>query len=160
MYEKLSNKTENLITEDRKKGETLAFNDVYAIRRKNNPHDCGNVLRSNFVRDTDKIMNCPYFVRYQDKTQVFSLVKNDDISRRSLHVQLVSRIARTIGKALNLNTELIEAIALGHDIGHTPFGHTGERILNDLLFAKTGRRFYHNVQSVRVLDSIFPLNLT
>ena len=77
-----------------------------------------------------------------------------------MHVQLVSRTARTIGKALNLNLDLIEAISLGHDIGHTPFGHTGEKFLDELFFANAGRRFNHNIHSVRVLDKIFPLNLS
>jgi dGTPase len=75
-------------------------------------------------------------------------------------VQLVSRIARDIGAALGLNTDLIEAIALGHDIGHAPFGHTGERFLDQLYHAQTGRHFDHNVHSVRVLDGIFRHNLS
>ena len=73
-------------------------------------------LRSQFGRDADRIINCKFFNRGADKTQVFSFRKNDDITRRSSHVQLVSRIARRIGKALRLNLELIEAIAIGHDI--------------------------------------------
>lgn len=131
-----------------------------AVRRNANPHDDGTVWRPAFVRDIDKIMNCPYYNRYADKTQVFSFYKNDDITRRGLHVQLVSRIARTIGGALNLNVDLIEAIALGHDIGHTPFGHAGEEILDELYRRNTGRRFSHNVHSVRVLDRIFPFNIS
>ncbi len=111
-------------------------------------------------RDIDKIMHCPYFSRYADKTQVYSLFKNDDMTRRSLHVQYVSRIARTIGKALRLNSELIEAIALGHDIGHPAFAHTGERLLDRLYYRHTGRRFLHNIQSVRVLDKIHGYNLS
>jgi dGTPase len=91
---------------------------------------------------------------------VFSLIKNDDITRRSLHVQLVSRIARTIGGALNLNLDLIEAIALGHDMGHPPFGHTGEAYLDGLYYAHTGKHFMHNIHSVRVLDCQFPLNIS
>lgn len=130
------------------------------LRRKDNPHDNPTPIRSAFIRDVDKILNCPYYNRYADKTQVFSLYKNDDISRRSLHVQLVSRIARTIGKALNLDQNLIEAISLGHDLGHTPFGHVGEHVLDAIYREKTGRSFLHNVQSVRVVDKIFPLNLT
>ena len=137
-----------------------AFCDKNAIRRKSNAHDEPTLLRSNFIRDIDKILNCPFYSRYSDKTQVFSLYKNDDITRRSLHVQLVSRIARTIGKALNLNTELIEAIALGHDLGHTPFGHAGEKILDQILFERKGLHFAHNLQSVRVLDVIFPYNVS
>jgi dGTPase len=91
---------------------------------------------------------------------VFSFFKHDDITRRALHVQLVSRIARSIGQVLNLNLDLIEAIALGHDIGHTPFGHAGERYLSEVYHTETGRYFNHNVHSIRVLDGIFPLNIT
>ena len=98
--------------------------------------------------------------RYADKTQVFSLYKNDDISRRAQHVQLVSRIARNIGSLLGLNLDLIEAISLGHDIGHTPFGHAGESKLSELYNGQTGRYFKHNVHSIRVLDKMCPLNLS
>ena len=135
-------------------------NDNDVVRRKDNQHDKANVWRTAFIRDIDKILHCPYYNRYADKTQVFSLFKNDDITRRALHVQLVSRTARTIGKALNLNLDLIEAISLGHDIGHTPFGHTGERFLDELFCEHANKRFNHNIHSVRVLDKIFPLNLS
>lgn len=160
-YEEL---TENLIKkiQDERTNNTfnqVAFDEKNVIRRKVD-HDKASLLRPAFVRDVDKILNCPYYNRYADKTQVFSLFKNDDITRRGLHVQLVSRIARTIGKALNLNLDLIEAISLGHDIGHTPFGHTGERFLDELYFEHTGRHFAHNIHSVRVLDKIFPLNIS
>ncbi len=138
----------------------LAFCEESAIRRIDNAHDRATVWRNAFIRDTDKILHCPFYNRYADKTQVFSFNKNDDITHRSLHVQLVSRIARTIGTALNLNADLIESISLGHDLGHTPFGHTGEYILDDLYCEKTNRRFAHNIHSVRVLDKIFPLNIT
>ncbi len=137
----------------------LSFHDDMAIRRHCNDKPAP-VWRPRFAKDIDRIMYSPYYNRYTDKTQVFSLVKNDDITRRSLHVQLVSRIARTIGRALNLNLDLIEAIALGHDIGHTPFAHSGEVFLNDLYHKHTGRYFNHNIHSARVLDKIFPLNLT
>ncbi|MBQ8554407.1 MAG: HD domain-containing protein [Clostridia bacterium] len=130
------------------------------IRRHMKPTDTASVWRPPFVHDIDKIIHCPYYNRYTDKTQVFSLIKNDDITRRSLHVQLVSRIARTIGNALNLNCDLIEAISLGHDIGHAPFGHTGEHYLDALYNAHTGRHFSHNIHSVRVLDRIFPFNIS
>ena len=141
------------------KTSEFAFSDENAFRR-DNAHDKPNVIRSPFIRDCDKILHCPFYNRYADKTQVFSFYKNDDISRRGLHVQLVSRIARTIGKALGLNLELIEAIALGHDIGHTPFGHAGERFLDEVYFEHTGRHFAHNIHSVWVLDKIFPYNIT
>lgn len=128
--------------------------------RRNKNHDRPNVWRPDFIRDIEKILYCPYYNRYCDKTQVFSFYKNDDITRRSLHVQLVSRIAKNIGRMLDLDLDLIEAISIGHDIGHTPFGHAGETILNDLYNYRTGRYFFHNVQSVRVLDKIFNYNLT
>ena len=161
-YKTLSSEIENLIQLNKQNGTQPQYycNDDKAIRRKQNEHDNATVWRTAFIRDIDKILNCPFYNRYADKTQVFSLYKNDDITRRALHVQLVSRTARTIGKALNLNLDLIEAISLGHDIGHTPFGHTGEKFLDELFCEHAGRRFNHNIHSVRVLDKIFPLNLT
>lgn len=162
MYEEISAELAARMAEEKEKGtfKRVAFDESNAVRRVNNPHDSATVWRTTFIRDIDKIMNCPYYNRYADKTQVFSLHKNDDISRRGLHVQLVSRIARTIGAALNLNPDLIEAIALGHDIGHTPFGHAGESFLDELSFEYSGRHFAHNIHSVRVLDGIFPYNIT
>lgn len=136
----------------------FAFDDSKVIRRIPSTH--ATIWRPPFVQDVDKIMHCPYYNRYTDKTQVFSLIKNDDVTRRSLHVQLVSRIARTIGRALHLNLDLIEAIALGHDMGHTPFAHAGERYLDELYFRYAGRHFNHGIHSVRVLDSIFALNVS
>ena len=130
-----------------------------AVRRRPD-HDRETLWRPCFVRDVEKIMHSPYYNRYTDKTQVFSFYKNEDISRRALHVQLVSRIARNIGRMLGLDLDLIEAIALGHDIGHTPFGHAGEKYLNALYHEKTGRYFHHNVHSVRVLDGIFNYNIS
>lgn len=160
-YEKLSEKTAQQIEENRRTNSAalMAFDESLVIRR-DNTRDKANVIRTPFIRDIDKIMHCPYYNRYADKTQVFSFYKNDDITRRGLHVQLVSRIARTIGKALGLNLDLIEAIALGHDIGHTPFGHAGEDFLDRLYFKNTGLHFSHNIHSVRVLDKIFPYNIS
>lgn len=117
-------------------------------------------LHPSFVRDAERILGCRIFNRYGDKTQVFSLYRNDDITRRMQHVQMVSRIGRNIGRLLNLNQDLIEAIALGHDIGHTPFGHAGERFLSELYRERTDRSFRHHVQSVRFLDRILDLNLS
>ncbi len=108
-------------------------------------------IRPNYFRDIDRIINSLSYTRYIDKTQVFSNKSNDHISKRIIHVQLVSKIARTIGRALSLNEDLIEAIALGHDIGHVPFGHLGERILNDISNRYGEGNFMHNVQSVRTL---------
>lgn len=108
-------------------------------------------IRPNYYRDIDRIIHSSSYTRYMDKTQVFSLNDNDNISKRMVHVQLVSKIARTIGRALSLNEDLIEAIALGHDLGHTPFGHVGERILNEISLKHNEGYFNHNVQSVREL---------
>lgn len=162
MYEELSSFLTEKMSREKRDGtyKRVAFDNGKVIRRVDNPHDFGSVWRTAFIRDIDKIMNCPYYNRYADKTQVFSFYKNDDITRRGLHVQLVSRIARTIGGALNLNLDLIEAIALGHDIGHTPFGHAGERYLDEQLYENTGRHFSHNIHSVRVLDGIYPYNIS
>jgi len=108
--------------------------------------------RQPFAQDADRILHSKAYTRYIDKTQVFSLVDNDHITHRVLHVQIVSRIARTIGRFLGLNEDLIEAIALGHDIGHPPFGHEGERILSTLCRRHGLGSFQHNIQSIQFLD--------
>lgn len=161
-YESLSNELAARMLEEKQNGTyaRVGFPNEKALRRRMGTNDSSSIWRPAFVRDIDKILHCPYYNRYTDKTQVFSLIKNDDITRRSLHVQLVSRIARTIGSALNLNTDLIEAIALGHDIGHPPFAHMGEVYLDEIHFSRTGRHFSHNIHSVRVLDEIYPLNIS
>lgn len=160
-YNSLSKELQERIIEDRSKHlvNPYAFKDENVIRRRMD-HDKANLWRPAFVRDCEKIMHLPLYNRYADKTQVFSLYKNDDISRRAQHVQLVSRIARNIGSLLGLNLDLIEAISLGHDIGHTPFGHAGENKLSELYNGHTGKYFKHNVHSVRVLDKMCPLNLS
>lgn len=161
-YEALSKEISDKIEKSKISGiyQDVSFSDKRALRRRNLEKDNATVWRPPFVHDIDKILHCPYYNRYTDKTQVFSLYKNDDITRRSLHVQLVSRIARTIGAALHLNLDLIEAIALGHDLGHPPFAHTGEVFLNEIYHSHTGKYFAHNLQSVRVLDTIFPYNIS
>lgn len=160
-YYDLSKELQQRILEDRSQGYVNPYRarNEDAIRRKQD-WDKNKLLRPAYVRDCEKIMHTPYYNRYADKTQVFSFYKNDDITRRALHVQLVSRIARNIGSLLGLNTDLIEAIALGHDIGHTPFGHAGERYLSECLQEHTGRYFNHNVHSVRVLDDILNRNVS
>ena len=159
IYHKLSDELQKHIIEGKRNHYQNPYRckDEDIIRRDMN-HDIPNLWRPAFVRDIEKILHLPYYNRYADKTQVFSFYNNDDITRRALHVQLVSRIARNIGSVLGLNLDLIEAIALGHDIGHTPFGHAGERFLDELLQGETGRRFNHNVQSARVLDKLFARN--
>lgn len=116
-----------------------------AIRLKEDNED----IRPAFFRDIDRIIHSLSYTRYLDKTQVYTFSENDHISKRMTHVQLVSKIARTIGRALNLNEDLIEAIALGHDIGHTPLGHQGEAILDKIAQEELGISFAHNIQSVR-----------
>ena len=116
--------------------------------------DLSNDIRPPFFRDIDKIIFSLSYTRYIDKTQVFSFKDNDHISKRMTHVQMVSKIARTIGRALGLNEDLIEASALGHDLGHVPFGHTGEKFLNEISLKNGEGYFNHNVQSVRLLMNI------
>lgn len=160
-YQALNREIQEAICYDREHAVKNPYRcDDGQIIRRNMGRDKANLWRPAYIRDVEKIMHCPYYNRYADKTQVFSFYRNDDISRRALHVQLVSRIARNIGQVLNLNTDLIEAVALGHDIGHTPFGHAGERYLNKLYHRETGRYFNHNVHSVRVLDRMFSRNIS
>lgn len=116
-----------------------------AIRLNDDQED----IRPPFFHDIDRIIHAYSYTRYLDKTQVFTNNENDHISKRITHVQLVSKIARTIGRALNLNEDLIEAIALGHDIGHTPIGHVGESMLNEISLRELNEYFAHNIQSVR-----------
>ncbi len=110
-----------------------------------------NDIRTDYFRDIDRIIFSLSYSRYSDKTQVYSFTDNDHISKRMTHVQLVSKVARTIGRALRLNEDLIEAAALGHDLGHVPFGHAGESILNKISLENNEGYFNHNVQSVRNL---------
>ena len=161
-YLTLDPEIEAAIRADRAAGRAspFRFDDADVVRREDNPHDRATLTRPAFSRDIDKILNVPAYNRYAGKTQVFSFVENDDICRRGLHVQLVSRVSRTIGELLGLNCQLIEAIALGHDIGHTPFGHAGERCLSACYHEHTGRYFNHNVHSVRVLDQLYRRNVS
>lgn len=122
--------------------------------RRNPERRLESDYRQMFAVDVDRVLHSRAYTRYIDKTQVFYLIQNDHITHRVLHVQLVSKIARTIGRFLGLNEDLIEAIALGHDIGHTPFGHDGERILSELCLAQGIGYFHHNLQSVQFLDRV------
>ena len=158
----LSDELIERMSDDRARGWKNPYrtSDEDAVRREERPADRSNIWRPAFVRDVEKILHMPAYNRYAGKTQVFSFRSNDDLSRRGLHVQLVARIARDIGFALGLNCDLIEAIGLGHDLGHTPFGHAGERCLNDVFHERTGRWFFHNVHSVRVLDKLYGRNIS
>ena len=105
-------------------------------------------MRTEFQRDRDRILHCKAFRRLKNKTQVFFSPEGDHYRTRLTHTLAVSQVARGIARALSLNEDLTEAIALGHDLGHTPFGHSGERILNKL----NPKGFEHNLQSGRVVD--------
>ncbi len=105
-------------------------------------------IRTCYQRDADRIVHCKAFRRLMHKTQVFLRPEGDHYRTRMTHTLEVARIARTITRALGLNEDLAEAIALGHDLGHTPFGHAGEAALSDV----TGKPFRHNEQSLRVVD--------
>lgn len=107
-------------------------------------------IRPVFQRDRDRILHCKAFRRLKNKTQVFLTPKGDHYRTRLSHTLEVSQNARTIAKALRLNEDLVEAIALGHDLGHTPFGHAGEFVLNGLC----DEGFHHNEQSVRIVEKL------
>jgi dGTPase len=148
--------TELKLMIDRFESETLS---PLATRNKMGTRRTpGNKLeddyRQAFSVDADRILHSLAYARYIDKTQVFYLVKNDHITHRVLHVQLVSKVARTIGRFLGLNEDLLEAIALGHDIGHTPFGHDGERFLSGICTHNGIGYFHHNLQSVQFLEKV------
>ncbi|MCD7878839.1 MAG: deoxyguanosinetriphosphate triphosphohydrolase [Candidatus Gastranaerophilales bacterium] len=113
-------------------------------------------LRTEYQRDRDRILHSKAFRRLKHKTQVFFSPYDDHFRTRMTHTLEVSQIARTISRALELNEDLTEAIALGHDLGHTPFGHSGERVLNELM----PDGYKHNEQSVRIVEFIENLNLT
>lgn len=137
---------ENMLNHNKILSKYACF-DNDAIYLKENHDD----FRTPFFRDIDRIIYSLAFVRYSDKTQVFSFKENDHLTKRMIHIQYVSKIARTIGRALGLNEDLIEAAALGHDLGHTPFGHVGEAILNEISLKNNEGYFNHNVHSVRLL---------
>ena len=128
--------------------------------RDREERDCD--IRTCYQRDIDRITYCKAFRRLMHKTQVFLSPEGDHYRTRFTHTLEVARIGRTIARALRLNEDLAEAIALGHDLGHTPFGHAGERALNDILAGEGG--FKHNEQSLRVVEILekdgFGLNLT
>ena len=143
----------SLDEQEAKRLSALATLTKDATRRTTEAHEETD-YRQAFSIDVDRILHAHAYARYIDKTQVFYLIKNDHITHRVLHVQLVSKIARTIGRFLHLNEDLIEAIALGHDIGHAPFGHDGERYLAELCQTHGIGSFQHNVQSVQFLDKV------
>ena len=118
---------------------------LYSKGRERQEEECD--VRTVYQRDRDRILHSKAFRRMKDKTQVFLAPQGDHYRTRLTHTLEVSQIARTIAKALRLNEDLVEAIALGHDLGHTPFGHAGERAINSY----TGH-FKHNEQSLRLVE--------
>ena len=109
-------------------------------------------LRTAFQRDRDRIIHTKAFRRLKHKTQVFISPEGDHYRTRLTHTLEVSAIGRTVARAMGLNEDLVEAITMGHDLGHAPFGHAGEHALDDFLRDSQGRRFQHNEQSVRVVE--------
>lgn len=136
--------------------------DVFlSARRFPEYEEIGICRREPFQRDRDRIMHSRSFRRMMHKTQIFNANMGDHYRNRLTHTLEVAQISRSIGKVLGLNDELIEAIALGHDLGHTPFGHIGERTLDGILhnglntnIPATGGRFKHNFQSLKVVDQL------
>ncbi len=135
-------------------------------KRRFNENDNKNDYRNPFQHDRDRIIHCLAFKRLKEKTQVFAPEKSDHLRNRLSHTLEVSAIARTIARALRLNEDLVESIALGHDLGHSPFGHSGESVINSILtgkieiedsdkeaFKKAGG-FKHNYQSIRIVDTL------
>ncbi len=144
----------------REKLEQREFNNLSDIATKSanatrNVEEERSDLRTDFQRDRDRILHSKAFRRLKHKTQVFLSPFDDHFRTRLTHTLEVSQIGRTIARALDLNEDLVEAISLGHDLGHTPFGHCGESVLNELVDGG----FHHNIQSVRVVEVLENLNL-
>lgn len=136
---------------ERREAETLSPFACLSSNTRGREHPIAPCpIRTEFIRDRDRILHCKSFRRLKHKTQVFFSPVGDHYRTRLTHTLEVSQIARTISRGLRLNEDLTEAIALGHDLGHTPFGHSGEKVLNDLV---TGG-FEHNVQSLRVVEKL------
>src|SRR5918999_234791 len=130
----------------------LAVRSYETVGRAREEEECA--LRTPFQRDRDRIVHTKAFRRLKHKTQVFIEPKGDHYRTRLLHTLETAGISRTVARALRLNEDLTEAIALGHDLGHAPFGHTGEEALDHVLTERVGRRFRHNEQSLRVVETL------
>src|SRR3954454_23754878 len=130
----------------------------YPARRERFEAECG--LRTPFQRDRDRIVHCKAFRRLKHKTQVFVAPEGDHYRTRLTHTLEVTGISRTVARALRLNEDLVEAIGLGHDVGHPPFGHIGEDVLDRAGRERFGRGFRHNEHSLRVVSVLERLNLT
>jgi dGTPase len=131
----------------------LAPHAMHSTRSRGRVHaEDEHAFRTAFQRDRDRIIHCSAFRRLEYKTQVFVNHEGDYYRTRLTHTMEAAQIARTIAKALRLNEDLAEAVALSHDLGHTPFGHAGERVLNSLMADHGG--FEHNAQSLRIVDEL------
>ena len=156
IFKKMSTKV-MLIREKLEEKEIKTLRDIAAKskfakrKREETPSD----LRTEYQRDRDRILHSKSFRRLKHKTQVFLAPFDDHFRTRLTHTLEVSQIARTMARALELNEDLVEAISLGHDLGHTPFGHCGESVLNELV----SNGFHHNIQSVRVVEELEKMNL-
>lgn len=150
------------MNEESFKKEILDFEDKYfsPYATKNyeakREREISHPFRGPYSRDRDHILYSGSFRRYVGKTQViyFAASFDEQLSNRSIHTLQVSQISRSIGRALKLNLDLIEAIALGHDLGHAPFGHDGEEILQDICRKKNIGLFFHNIHSLRIVDKL------
>ena len=153
----MNDKLNSIFNEIKAKHDSLlgkrAFHDTDAWRSRKENED---VMRSKFAVDRDRILYSGAYRRYHGKTQVFSFTNliDKEMTNRNLHIAYVSQISRTIGKYLGLNTELIEAIALGHDLGHCPFGHDGEKALSECCQESGIGHFHHNIESLHIVDYI------
>lgn len=146
----------NNLQRERRNFIKYACKNIHGVRKYSGREKIPDLenIRPVFFHDTDKIIHSRAYSRYIDKTQVFYLFENDHITHRVLHVQFVSKIGRVIGRCLRLNEDLIEAISLGHDLGHVPYGHDGEKVLHSLCKENKIGCFCHNAQSVRFLLEI------
>jgi dGTPase len=124
----------------------------YPARRARAEPDCG--LRTPFQRDRDRIVHCKAFRRLKHKTQVFVAPQGDHYRTRLTHTLEVTGVSRTVARALRLNEDLVEAIGLGHDLGHPPFGHLGEEMLDRCLTERFGLSFLHHEHSLRIVDRL------
>jgi dGTPase len=124
----------------------------YSATRERPEEECG--LRTPFQRDRDRIVHSKAFRRLKHKTQVFVAPEGDHYRTRLTHTLEVTQVSRTVARALRLNEDLVEAIGLGHDLGHPPFGHIGEAVLDDCLRERFGRRFRHHEHSLRVVERL------
>ncbi len=150
-----------IVAREREDLSPLAVRSYPALRARPEP-DCG--LRTPFQRDRDRIVHSKSFRRLKHKTQVFVLPEGDHYRTRLTHTIEVTQVSRTVARALQLNEDLVEAIGVGHDLGHPPFGHIGEGALHRCVEARFGQRFWHNEQSLRVVEVLerdgLGLNLT